>query len=103
MLRWGLLGQRVFKMREFDTEASGDGEKNMPKECCTVTWNKTQSDEPVFVIRGKDLLAGKAVRAWINSAEVAGVNPVKIESAREHLQAIETFQDEHPERCKIPD
>lgn len=76
----------------------------MPKECCKETWEKIPDDEPVFIIRGKDLLACGAVSDWITRAELEAVVPdEKIAKAKEHLLSIITFQEEHPERCKMPD
>lgn len=75
----------------------------MPSQCCKDTWEKIPDDEPVFIIRGKDLLALGPVRRWIEEANAAGVNDDKQNRAFEHLASIERFQLEHPERCKIPD
>jgi hypothetical protein len=75
----------------------------MPKQCCVDTWNKIPDDEPVFVIRGKDLLALKAVGAWIESTRNSEVPKDKIDRAQEHYQEIKQFQKDHPERCKMPD
>ena len=57
----------------------------------------------MFVIRGKDLLAIPVVQKWIELAEKANVNFVKMDAVDNHLQAIIDFQQHHPERCKIPD
>jgi hypothetical protein len=75
----------------------------MPLQCCKDKWPTIPDDEPVFVIRGKDLLAIKVVRKWIAEAFKAGVNLEKMEAVQLHLQAIIDFQRDHPERCKIPD
>jgi len=75
----------------------------MPKFCCQETWDKIPPDEPIFIIRGKDLISPDTVRQWIEDAERAGVNPNKISRAREHLVGILEFQRLFPERCKIPD
>ena len=76
----------------------------MPSQCCKDTWNKVPDDEPVFVIRGKDLLALKAVGAWIEEATRSRKVPKeKLDGAQLHYQAIKNFQRDHPERCKFPD
>jgi hypothetical protein len=75
----------------------------MPTQCCKDTWEKIPDDEPVFILRGKDLLATDVVREWIVAARRNDVNPDKIARAKEHLNAIDQFQGAHPERCKIPD
>jgi len=75
----------------------------MPKECCKDTWQRIPDDEPVFIIRGKDKLAPRAILAWLDAAREAGVNVDKLTRAEEHLVAVIEFQEQHPERCKIPD
>lgn len=75
----------------------------MPKQCCVETWGKIPADEPVFVLRGKDLLAPRIVAEWIQAAMRNGVNANKVQRAREHLEDMHHFQEKHPGRCKIPD
>lgn len=75
----------------------------MPKQCCKETWNRIPDDEPVFILRGKDLLAKKVIGEWLVDAHINGVNEDKMKRAREHYDDIERFQTEHPDRCKIPD
>ncbi len=75
----------------------------MPKSCCLESWEKIPPDEPVFTIRGQDLCALLAIEEWLFAARMKQVNPEKLRRAEEHYEAIKTFQQEHPERCKIPD
>lgn len=75
----------------------------MPKQCCKEKWPTIPEDEPVFVIRGKDKLAARAVAHWLDLAGEAGVDDEKLAKVAEHLADIEQFQKAHPERCKIPD
>jgi hypothetical protein len=75
----------------------------MPAPCCKDKWPTIPDDEPVFVIRGKDLLAARAVAHWMDMAAKADVNSDKMAAVARHLKAIEDFQRDHPERCKIPD
>ncbi len=75
----------------------------MPKECCKKTWEKIPEDEPVFILRGQDLISGILVEEWIQLAERWKVNKDKIDRAKEHLQDIRIFQLENPRRCKTPD
>lgn len=75
----------------------------MPKDCCKEMWNKIPDDEPVFIIRGKDRLASRTVRYWIEEARNFGVKAEKLARAEEHLMDILNFKKEHPERMKIPD
>jgi len=55
-------------------------------------------DEPVFLIRGKDMVSGDAVRAWANLAEAAGAAQNILDAAREHA----SLMDEWPGK-KTPD
>jgi hypothetical protein len=42
---------------------------------------KLEADEPVFILRGRDRLACKAIAQWICEAERCRVNESKIRSA----------------------
>lgn len=75
----------------------------MPSECCKETWFKIPDDEPVFIIRGKDLFALDIITLWVMLATAADVNVDKLRRAEQHLEAVEAFQAKYPERCKIPD
>lgn len=75
----------------------------MPRQCCKDTWEKIPDDEPVFIIRGQDLLAQSAIAKWIEEAERLGVNEEKVARARRHLLDVIGFQSKHPVRCKLPD
>lgn len=75
----------------------------MPAQCCKDKWPMIPDDEPVFIIRGKDLLSPATVQRWLDFAVEAGVNTDKMARVEEHLAAILDFQASYPERCKIPD
>lgn len=76
----------------------------MPTQCCKDTWEKIPDDEPVFILRGKDLLAPKRVKAWIAAAVESDIVPdEKILAAKAHYEAMIKFQNEHRDRCKMPD
>lgn len=55
-------------------------------------------DEPVFVIRGQDVVSGDAVRAWADLAERAGAAPDIVWSARQHAMRMDDYRPK-----KIPD
>jgi hypothetical protein len=42
-----------------------------------------EEGEPVFVLRGQDILAADVVEHWADLAAIAGVNRDKIEGARQ--------------------
>ncbi|MGD9954249.1 MAG: hypothetical protein AB7S87_16890 [Burkholderiales bacterium] len=51
-----------------------------------------RSDEPLFVLRGRDSLAAATVQHWAAKAHVAGVNPKKVMGALQLSAAMEKFQ-----------
>ena len=54
--------------------------------------NKAAPDEPVFVLRGKDLCSAYAVRQWANVAEQGGHHgPEKIAHARAWADEMEAY------------
>ena len=75
----------------------------MPANCCKESWKRIPEDEPTFILAARDKLAPVAIRFWISMAADQGVNADKIRRATEHLDWIERFQSEHPERVKLPD
>ena len=75
----------------------------MPAQCCKDKWPEIPDDEPVFILRGKDKLARYVVKYWMDMARTAGVNQGKMIRAGEHLDAMDRFSVEHPERMKVPD
>jgi len=59
-----------------------------PESCI----NKAAPEEPVFVLRGKDLCSAYAVRAWANIAEAgAHHEPEKIAHARRWADRMEAY------------
>ena len=59
---------------------------------------KAAPDEPVFILRAQDKLAGRLVRIWANWAEDNDCPPAKVKEARELAEAMENW----PHR-KCPD
>ena len=56
-------------------------------------------NEPVFLIRGQDVVSGDAVRAWANLAESNGADPVIVESARNHAELMDKWPKRKPLTC----
>lgn len=56
------------------------------------------ADEPVFLIRGQDIVGAAAVLAWADLAEEAGAALDIVDRARDHARAM----DEWPKK-KVPD
>ena len=38
-------------------------------------------DEPLFILRGRDVCAPSAISAWVHAAKVSGVNHEKLDGA----------------------
>lgn len=72
------------------------------RDCVPVTTNGTMrlipADEPVFLIRGQDMVGGEAVRAWADLAAAAGANPGICDLARQQAGKM----DEWPKK-KVAD
>lgn len=58
-------------------------------------------DEPVFLIRGQDVIAPETVEAWANLAALAGADHTIVHSARCQAREMRRWGKEH--RNKIPD
>lgn len=56
------------------------------------------ANEPVFVLRAQDKLAGPTVSFWADFAEGRGVHPEKVAGAREVARRIEQWVPK-----KLPD
>jgi len=65
--------------------------------------NKATDDMPIFVLKAADLIAVKALSAWIAEATRLQVNQAKITGACSALEKFLAWQGENPERTKIPD
>lgn len=57
------------------------------------TINKADHDEPVFVLRGRDVVAARAIRWWIWCAQNRGVPQEKLQSAHAQAEAFEAWLD----------
>jgi hypothetical protein len=55
-------------------------------------------DEPVFLIRGQDIVGGEAVRAWADLAEKAGASADILRAARDHAARMDAWRPK-----KVPD
>lgn len=79
----------------------------MPNKCCRRMMVKLLDpdfdEEPVFLLRAQDALAPAAIEKWIEQAEVAGVDPAKVKSAKEHLAAVCNWQANNAWKVRRPD
>lgn len=53
--------------------------------------NKIPEDEPVFLIRGQDMVSGDAVRAWADLNINSGGDPELSKRAREHAKLMDKW------------
>jgi len=58
-------------------------------------------DEPVFLLRGQDILAPQLVATWAHRARVAGCSLEIVEAAEEQAEAMRAWQIK--KAAKIPD
>ncbi|MCK9435723.1 MAG: hypothetical protein M0Q12_00780 [Synergistaceae bacterium] len=63
--------------------------------------HKIPDDEPVFLIRGQDIVAPEVVRQWAFRARKAGAKELIVEAALQQAEAMERWQRTHLR--KIPD
>ena len=61
------------------------------------------ADEPLFLLRGQDLLAAEAVHHYANSSAANGVDPQQQHSVRVAAQTFVDFKVQNPDRIKLPD
>jgi hypothetical protein len=59
---------------------------------------KIPEDEPVFLIRGQDIVAGNTLRTWADLAEKAGADPDIVALVRNHAVKMD-----HWPKKKVPD
>lgn len=58
-------------------------------------------DEPVFLLRGQDLIAPYVLMDWARRAEKLGMDPKMVQMARDHASAMWRWQNE--QKRKLPD
>jgi hypothetical protein len=63
--------------------------------------NIIPADEPVFLLRGKDICAPTAIQAWADDAERHGAAKNIVDAARNHAEVMKQWQADH--ECQIPD
>lgn len=54
-------------------------------------YDKADLDEPLFVLRAQDRLAPKVIECWVRLAAEAGVNPYKLQDARDLARKMEEW------------
>ena len=61
------------------------------------------ADEPVFLLRGQDIAAHVAVRAWANAAQSLGASPEIVRMAVEHAHKMQGWASKVPDVPADPD
>ena len=62
---------------------------------------KIPEDEPVFLLRGQDIVAPQIVEMWALAAKKVGANDIIYSHAMEHAQLMRYWQSQHG--SKVPD
>jgi hypothetical protein len=60
-------------------------------------------DEPVFILRARDILAPRVVVRWAHLAEEAGSPQHKVQSALQLAKRMADWQANNQHRVKVPD
>jgi hypothetical protein len=60
-------------------------------------------DEPVFVIRARDVTAVPAIRAYAQACAGAGAAPAHLDGVHAAARAAYAWQQENPGLVKLPD
>jgi hypothetical protein len=65
--------------------------------------SRTPVDEPVFVLRARDILAPKVVVRWAHLAEQANLPLNKVQAALKLAKEMADWQAKYPDRVGAPD
>lgn len=57
------------------------------------TWNKAADNEPLFILRGKDITAAVVVLEWIKQNSNHECDPAKLRDAFKVYQAMQDTKD----------
>ena len=66
------------------------------------TTRKIPVDEPVFLIRGQDVVGAATVREWARLAEAAGSDPVIVQVARDHADKMDAWPKKKVADLPVP-
>jgi hypothetical protein len=102
VLNMDMVTSRGIAARQLAREVLGVENPNSDGPIRPITTNGTTRfiplDEPVFLIRGQDLVGGDAVRDWAKRAEAKGASPEIVTMAREHAVKMDAWP-----KKKVPD
>lgn len=102
VLSLNMITDDVLAAQSLAREVLGITNYHTTQKSTVITTNGTtrfiHPDEPVFLIRGQDVVAGDAVRAWADLAEERGADQRMLEIAREQAAKMDAWP-----KKKIPD
>lgn len=102
ILSMGMVTDKGLVARRLAREVLGVSDHGSTSVVTPITTNGTTRlvprDEPVFLIRGQDVVGAAAVRAWADLAEANGAAPEILLVAREQADRMEAWP-----RKKTPD
>ena len=61
------------------------------------------ADEPLFILRGRDVIARELLKHYRHCAENAGADTNHLEAIERRIKEFSSFAWNHPERMKVPD
>ena len=60
-------------------------------------------DEPLLLLRGRDLLAPEAMDYYLKLREDRGADPIAQSRLREDIEQMRLWQSQHSDRTRMPD
>jgi hypothetical protein len=60
-------------------------------------------DEPIFILRARDVAAVRTLESYRSEAEAAGSPPDHLQAVQLRVEQFRKFSSEHPDRMKKPD
>lgn len=66
------------------------------------TGEEIPQDEPIFILRGRDLMASSTIRDYHLRCETSGCQTAHIHAIEASLNRFAIFQHEKPERMRFP-
>ena len=103
---WGNISTDLMRGKPLATVATDELKRTgalMSEESMKRVLANTKSDEPVFVLCGRDQLAPGVIREWASQARARGTAPMKVAGALLIAENMERWQEEHPDLVKVPD
>lgn len=92
VLDMGMVTDKGLVARSLAREVLGITDHGRAPAMNPITTNGTTrlipDDEPVFLVRGQDVVGAATVRAWADMAEDAGSAPEIVRIAREHAEKM---------------